>query len=255
MKPYYEDEWVTIYHGDCREVLPTLNDKSISAVMTDPPFSVPVKYQDADGVHPRSWGDLLVMEPFFTEVMRELRRVARQDAHVYVCCDADTYPVFFRIGYPLWPQSQLVVWYKPTGRRGRGWLHSFELVLHLRTPLTEYTDGFRQDVIGIMPVRTLNRQHPAEKPGDLWSFLAEGIPEAQRGAVLDPFMGGGSALRWAKDRGMKAVGIEIEEHWCEVAAKRMAQGVLDFGTANAGYQRPAESGTLNGLVGNSGGGQ
>jgi hypothetical protein len=169
--------------------------------------------------------------------MRELRRVARQDAHVYLCCDADTYPVFFRIGYPLWPQSQLVVWYKPTGRRGRGWLHSFELVLHLRTPQTEYTDGFRQDVIGIMPVRTLNRQHPAEKPGDLWSFLAEGIPPNGRGSVLDPFMGGGSALRWAKDRGMKAVGIEIEEHWCEVAAKRMAQGVLDFGTANAHLQR------------------
>jgi site-specific DNA-methyltransferase (adenine-specific) len=232
LDPYYDDGTCVIYHGDCREVIPSLSAQSVGVVMTDPPFSVPVKYQDADGIHPRSWGDLLVMEPFFAEVFRSLRRVTKDAAHVYVCCDADTYPVFYKVGYPIWPQSQMIVWYKPTGRRGRGWLHSFELVAHFRTPQTRYTDGFRQDVIGIMPVRTLNRQHPAEKPGDLWTFLSEGVPANQTGAVLDPFMGGGSALRWCKDRGMKAIGIEIEERYCEIAAKRLGQGVLDFGEAS-----------------------
>jgi site-specific DNA-methyltransferase (adenine-specific) len=222
MTPYFADEAVTLYHGDCREVLPQLSRGSVDLVMTDPPFSVPIKYQDAEGIHPRSWGDLLVMEPFFGEVFRGIRRVAKEDSQTYICCDAETYPVFFKATYSLWPQSGLIVWYKPTGRRGRGWMHSHELVLHLRTADTQYAPGFRQDVIGIMPVRTLNRHHPAEKPGSLWSFLAEGMLRSTY-TVLDPFVGGGGLLVWAKEMGVRAIGIEIEEAYCELIVKRLAQ--------------------------------
>jgi site-specific DNA-methyltransferase (adenine-specific) len=225
MKPYFADDLVTLYHGDCREILPLLDPASADLVMTDPPFSVPVKYQDVDGVYPRSWGDLMVMEPFFSDVFAKIRRVVRPGGQTYICCDADTYPVFYKAAYSLWPQSHLVIWYKPSGRRGRGWLHSHELVLHLRTADTQYAGGFRQDVIGIMPVRTLNRQHPAEKPGDLWTFLSEGMPKPSF-TVLDPFAGGGGALEWARLRGHRAIGIEIEEQYCEAAARRLSQGDL-----------------------------
>lgn len=225
MKPYYERDGITIYHGDCLEILPTLETGSADLALTDPPFSVPVKYQDANGSHPRSWGDLAVMEPFFRSVFVELRRVVRDDGQVYVHCDGDTYPIFYKVAYPIWPQSHMLVWYKPTGRRGRGWLHSHELVLHLRTPLTEYAEGFRQDVVGIMPVRTLNRQHPAEKPGSLLSFLAEACPKPDP-VYLDPFMGSGTTLRAARDLGRRAIGIEIEERYCEIAARRLEQMVL-----------------------------
>jgi len=226
VKPYYEHGGITIYHGDCREVLPELPVVP-SLVVADPPFSIPVKYQDSKGTYPRSWGDLAVMEPFFREVFSALRAAVTDLAQVYICCDAESYPVFFKCGYPLWPQSQMIVWYKPTGRRGRGWLHSYELLLHLRTPTTEYTEGFRQDVIGIMPVRTLQRQHPAEKPADLYTHLAEGAPRPL--TLLDPFCGAGSSLAWARARDHRAVGVEIEERWCEIAAKRLEQEVLDFG--------------------------
>lgn len=232
MTPYYEQDGITIYHGDCLEILPTLPRQSASLIATDPPFSVPIKYQNTDEDFPRSWGDLAVMEPFFAEVFNQVRRISTDYGQVYVCCDADTYPVFFKVGYPIWPQSKMIVWYKPTGRRGRGWMHSYELVIHFRTLLTRYTEGFRQDVIGIMPVRTLNRQHPAEKPGDLWSFLGEGDPS--EGLVLDPFMGAGSLLIWAKARGRKAIGIEIEERYCEIAANRLSQGVLTFAESSNG---------------------
>jgi site-specific DNA-methyltransferase (adenine-specific) len=225
-EPYYADEQVTLYHGDCREVLPLLMHKSIDVVMTDPPFSVPVKYQDAEGTHPRSWGDLAVMEPFFDQVFRAIARVAKSSAQIYVCCDGETYPVFFKVAYPIWPQSHMLVWYKPTGRRGRGWLHSYELILHARTPETEYTDGFRQDVVGIMPVRTLNRQHPAEKPGQLWAFLGEAVAKPTP-VLLDPFAGAGSSLVWAREAGWRVVGVEIEERYCEIAARRLSQGVLE----------------------------
>lgn len=226
-RPYYSHDGVTIYHGDCRDVLPTIPAASVGLVLTDPPFSVPVKYQDAEGIHPRSWGDLLVMEPFFAEVLKGLRRVVKQDGQTYIHCDADTYPVFYKVAYSLWPQSHLITWYKPTGRRGRGWLHSHELILHLRTGDTIYAEGFRQDVIGVMPVRTLNRTHPAEKPGDLLSFLAEAYPRTDD-VVLDPFAGGGSTLVQAKKMGRPAIGIEIEERYCEIAAKRLSQESLRF---------------------------
>lgn len=209
-----------IWHGDCREILPRL--QAVDLVLTDPPFSVPIKYHDGSGKHPRSWGDLAVMEPFFREVFQSVREVVG-DGQVYICCDKDSYPIFYKASYPIWSDSHLLIWYKPTGRRGRGWLHSHELILHLRTQGTEYTDGFRQDVVGIMPTRTLNRQHPAEKPGDLWWFLAQ-ASDAQ--TILDPFMGSGTTLRAAKDLGRKAIGIEIEERYCEIAAKRMAQEVM-----------------------------
>lgn len=225
MIPYWSDGQITLYHGDCREVLPQLDPASVDLVMTNPPFSVPVTYQDVSGSHPRSWGDLLVMEPFFREVLTSVKRVTRKGGQVYVCCDADSYPVFYKTGYSLWPQSHLVIWYKPSGRRGRGWLHSHELVLHLRTAETQYAAGFRQDVIGVMPVRTLNRQHPAEKPGDLWSFLAEGMPKPSY-IVLDPFAGAGGALVWAREHGHRAIGIEIEESYCEKAALRLSQADL-----------------------------
>lgn len=225
MKPYYDRDGIVLYHGDCRQIMPTLPRRSVDLIITDPPFSVPVKYQDAEGEHPRSWGDLVVMEPFFREVFEEMRRVIREEGQAYVCCDDESYPVFFKAMYPLWPQSHMLIWYKPSGRRGRGWLHAYELVLHLRTAITQYAEGFRQDVIGIMPVRTLNRQHPAEKPGDLWTFLSEGMPQ-EKFTLLDPFAGGGSALRWAKDHGQKAIGVEIEEQYCERIVAALEQGVF-----------------------------
>ncbi len=225
-KPYYQDESVAIYHGDCREILPLIPDKSVDLVLTDPPFSIPVKYEASGNNWPRSWGDLLIMEPFFSVVFKELKRTLRGEGHCYIHCDGESYPIFHKIGYPLWPQSQLIIWYKPTGRRGRGWLHSYELVYHPRSTETAYAEGFRQDVVGIMPTRTLNRQHPAEKPGDLLSFLIEAYPETSNVLLLDPFLGSGTTLYCAKKLGRKAIGIEIEEKYCAIAADRCRQAVM-----------------------------
>ena len=99
-------------------------------------------------------------------------------------------------------------------------------MLHLRTPATDYAEGFRQDVIGIMPVRTLIREHPAEKPGELLDFLADGLPPRMTTTILDPFAGSATTLVVAKKRGVHAIGIEIEPRYCEIAVKRLRQEIL-----------------------------
>lgn len=222
--PYYEDSAVTIYHGDCRDILPQI--PKVDLVLTDPPFSVPVKYHDACGEFPRSWGDLVVMEPFFREIFGLLKVATKRTGQIYVCCDGTTYPVFFKIGYSMFFKSHLIVWYKPTGRRGGGWKCSHELIIHFAGSEAIYSNSFNQDVIGIMPVRTLKRVHPAEKPGELLTFLMEASPLNQDTLVLDSFMGSGTTLWAAKCLGCKAIGIEIEEKSCEIAARRMGQEVL-----------------------------
>jgi site-specific DNA-methyltransferase (adenine-specific) len=70
------------------------------------------------------------------------------------------------------------------------------------------------------------RVHVTQKPETL---LREILLVAPPGAVLDPFMGSGTTLRAAKDLGRKAIGIELEERYCEIAARRMGQEVLDLG--------------------------
>jgi site-specific DNA-methyltransferase (adenine-specific) len=112
----------------------------------------------------------------------------------------------------------MLVWYKPTGRVGNGWRRSHELILHAAGGDVKYAEGFRLDVVGIMPVRTMKRGHPAEKPGELGDFLLEAV--TQDNTLLDPFMGSGTFVVSAKRHKMAAIGIEIEERYCEMAARK-----------------------------------
>jgi adenine-specific DNA-methyltransferase len=99
----------------------------------------------------------------------------------------------------------------------------------LRRPFNMQT--FTSDVLkySIAPQGT-KRTHPAAKPEPLIRQFIE-MSSTPAGVILDPFMGSGTTLRAAKDLGRKAIGIELDEKYCEIAAKRMAQGVLDFGAA------------------------
>lgn len=210
MTPYYEDDFATIYHGDCREVLPSL---TADAVLTDPPYGVSLGYDCYDDT-PEA---LVALVP---EVAPMLLRVAPVVAVT---------PGI--VNLHLWPQSTWVLaWTWPhTGSTGKWGFNQWGPVLVYGTdPFLSAGKGRHPDVIACSAADTMHSGHPCPKPEQAWERILLRISPFGR-SVVDPFMGSGTTLRVAKNLGRKAVGIDLSEAYCEIAAKRLAQEVLDFG--------------------------
>jgi len=189
-EPYYDRDGITIYHGDCRDILPLLGP--VDLVLTDPP------YPGFSGERGRDWE-----ETDIASVERWLPQVRQ-----FVFWDAVT-------SFPLsW--SACHIWHKPNGQSGQHYERIFE--------------RFGQKVCRVWRIPIINYEtlpewveHPTQKPLSLVRqllLLDKGV------LILDPFMGSGTTLRAAKDLGRRAIGIEIEEKYCAIAVKRLAQEVL-----------------------------
>ncbi len=207
---YYSDDSVAIAHGDCREVLPTLGP--VDLVLTDPPYGI--AYESGHtGTLPRS-----IIGDEDTSLRDWLLSTWRGPALVF-----GTWKV-----PPPTQVRQVLVW-DTLGALGMGaldlpWKPSHQQIYVIGRGFS----GVRSsDVLRFPPVQSSawrGRCHPHEKPVSLIKELLNKAPDAN--LILDPFMGSGTTLRAAKDLGRKAIGIEIEERYCEVAAKRMSQAVL-----------------------------
>lgn len=220
-RPYFDRDGITIFHGDCRDVLPSLPAESVDFVLTDPPYLVRYKGRWELGQE-RIVGDdnpnwLL---PSFAEIWRLLK------------------PDSFCVSFYGWPHSDLFVGvWKALGFRVVSHFAFVKRVWGLgRFTRSQHETAFllakgrpAAPAAGISDViaweREANAVHPNQKPTEsLYPLLAAFARE--RGTVLDPFMGSGSTLRAAKDFGLRSIGIEIEQKYCEAASQRMAQGVL-----------------------------
>jgi DNA modification methylase len=216
--PYYQDDHCTIYHGDCREILPAL---TFDVIVTDPPYGIgATTANNARGRtalatandYPPIHGD---DEPFDPSWMLALGcPTAMFGANHYASRLPDS---------PTW-----LAWDKLDGltsKRDIGFNDSADMEFawcNFGGPARLY----RQRWMGAMKSgidACVQRRHPTEKPVELMRWV---LSQAPAGVVLDPFMGSGSTLRAAKDLNRRAIGIEIEERYCEIAAKRLAQEVL-----------------------------
>ena len=226
MKPYYADEAVTLYLGDCREVLPTLLRSIAHAVVTDPPFFMPAQsYAGRDDTWQRSWGDTSILATWWDLMAAALTPKIMPNGHFLVFCDDASYPVFYPAMYTRWPNIGCLVWDKGRPGMGTAWRNSSELIIAARGRSAHWSGGAAGNVLKFAPVQSSARVHPVDKPVPLLAALIEpSTPEG--GMVLDPFAGGGSTLLAARALGRRAIGIEIEERYCELAARRLSQGVL-----------------------------
>lgn len=208
MTPYYSDAAVTIYHGDCRDFLPSLPG---FAVVTDQPYGTGwVRGGGSVGVfnarHERpewdrwdtSWLEIVV-DPVALVVFGPASRAAALRAAM--------------------PQPNGLVWWHKTNPRPNGPDREPICVWPATLPPGVEFSAYNGDT----PF------HPAQKPLALMEWAIQFTPEGAR--ILDPFVGSGTTLVAAKNLRRPAVGIDADEACCEIAAKRCAQEVLDLGAA------------------------
>jgi site-specific DNA-methyltransferase (adenine-specific) len=150
------------------------------------------------------------------------------DGTAYLFCDGQTYPALFETFYPF-GRVRPLVWDKQSAVNGYTWRHGHELIAWVERPGSTRVPTGDSDILRCRSVPVSKRIHPAEKPVSVLSELINKHEDAA--TVLDPFCGSGSTLLAARDCGRKAIGIEIEERYCEIAANRMSRKVLDFGGA------------------------
>lgn len=238
MKPYYEHAGITIYHGDCREVLPDLPDGSIDVVLTDPPYASGAR-RDAErqvrgsmlrSLEDEDWFSHDSMTTwgfnwFINTVFTPLRRILVPHAHVYCFTDwrqtPNLYGILESCGYRV---NHCLVWDKEHFGMGAYWRNQHENIIFASNgdPAPMLNRGMGS-VLRCPAVRSGTRQHPTEKPVELLTKILTAVPGDM---VLDPFMGSGPTLLAAKMLGRHAVGCELEERYCEIAAKRLQQEVL-----------------------------
>ena len=221
MKPYYQDEWVTIYHGDCRDVLPSM---ACDSVVTDPPYKLSQEYSSSVDA------DNLVAVASIGWVAPLLLEAVAPGGIAAVFYDTRILPLalttFQRSG---WRYLRNLTLYRRWGQASKthGWMSTSDFVLLFQRPGAQekyYGDTFHDVYIKAGP-EDVNTGHPAQKPADFVRQLVANLTPPD-GTVLDPYAGSGTTLRAAKDLGRRAVGIEIEERYCEIAAERLSQGVL-----------------------------
>lgn len=215
-KPYYEDDFVTLFHGDC------LTDRAwlgADVLVTDPPYG----YSHKSGGGPRgnaSWKN--------TEIANDADTSARDDV-------LEAWGDRPAIVFGSWKRDRpadtkaLLIWDKG-GHAGMGdlsipWKPNFEDIYILGGGFTGKRTSGVLTGHHVPANEAAGRVHQHQKP---ISLMRELVSKCPPGVIADPFAGSGTTLRAAADLGRKAIGYEIDEAHCETIAKRLSQGVLDL---------------------------
>ena len=201
LKPYYSDSAVEIYLGDCRDILPSL--PKVDLVLTDPPYGI-LSESGSAATRRSQKGTRGVMA---WDVAPDL------DFLNLIHSMAPSRMIWGGCHLQLGPTLGFLIWDKQIDGL------NFGEVEFCWTTMKFAPRIFRYRAVGVDG----GKVHPTQKPKELMQWCM-GFNDGQN--ILDPFMGSGTTLRAAKDLGRKAIGIEIEEKYCEIAAKRMAQEVL-----------------------------
>jgi site-specific DNA-methyltransferase (adenine-specific) len=246
MKPYYEDPHVTIYHGNCMAVLDEMPTGTLGGCITDPPYSsggkfrgdranasASDKYSSRTVALPNFAGDNRDQRGFLTWCtiwMSEVLRVCEDGAPFFSFTDWRQLPTMTdAVQCGGWNWQGIFVWDKVNGRMQTNRpQQSLEYITYGVSGATRTHDegdaAYLAPIIRAKVPPNDERLHITEKPIDVIQYL---MPLMRPGVtVVDPFMGSGTTLVAARNLGRKAIGIELEEKYCEIAAERCRQEVL-----------------------------
>jgi DNA modification methylase len=208
VKPYYDDGQITIYHADCRDVLPTI---AADLLVTDPPYGIAYRTPPSPRRPKSNWTLVGDAEPFDPSHLLTWPRAVIFGANHF----ADRLP----------PSAGWIIWDKRFGMPSNdqsdaelAWTNVLNSVRIVRC----LWNGGGSLLAENGPARAI---HPTQKPVKLLRSVIELVSKPGE-LIVDPYLGSGTTLRAAKDLGRRAIGIEIEERYCEIAAKRLQQAVL-----------------------------
>lgn len=219
MTPYYQDDSVTIYHGDCREV-----SVDADVIVTDPPYGV-----NYDGKNSKWTGHTAAGYDEYADTQDNLIASVLPFISERVISGARMVLTPGRASMFLYPEPRAVgAIFFPAGSGSGPWgfTCSQPIFYYGKDPYLAGGMGRRPDSFSHLAAGE-NDGHPCQKPLKVMHWLVNRASLVGE-TVLDPFMGSGTTLRAAKDLGRKAIGIEISERYCEIAARRMGQEVLDL---------------------------
>lgn len=199
-KPYYQDDAVTIYHGDCREIVPALG--RFDLLLTDPPYGLGDKWQGG------TWGS----NPIYADA-RRWDVLPENEFISFLIANCMNSILWGGNYFTLPPSRGFLLWVK---------VPSMDTMADAEFAWTSFDRPAKAFSSSRNPDG--KREHPTQKPIELMSWCIQQTVDVQ--TILDPFAGSGTTGRAAKDLGRKATLIEREEKYCEIAARRMQQEVL-----------------------------
>lgn len=217
MKPYYADSAVTLYHGDCLEIIPSVGD--VDHVITDPPYDSKTHkgavLEQAIDFAPLA--DLGVLVPSLIQASRRW---------VVCFCSLEMLDCYRRASGDAWIRAgiwdRIVNMPQMSGDRPA---QGGEGVAIMHRGGRKKWNGGGKAAIWRHDVERGHKQHPTQKPLHLFTEIISQFTDTGD-TILDPFAGSGTTGRSCKDLGRKCVMIEREERYCEIAARRMSQEVL-----------------------------
>ena len=215
MKPYYSDDLVTIYHADCRDWFDQPWRDATDVVVTDPPYGMSYRHGFRKGGQAMGNDGVTIVgddEPFDPSPILALRLPT-------VLWGANHY------ASRLPDARGWLVWDKRDGDGPTDQSDAEMAWTNVLSVVRVYSARWRGALRTGREQRD-GRVHINQKPVALMAWVLGFMPS---GVVLDPFMGSGSTLVAAKELGRRAIGIEIEERYCEQAALRCSQEVLGLG--------------------------
>lgn len=231
---------IRILHGDCREVLRTLPDASVDAIVTDPPYGIHAKFgtqRDGDG---RVGTRTMQFEWDTGEAIREAIRVLKRPGAAFVFTGFDTAELAREALRAAGMVVKPYCWVKtcpPPAMRGNWWPSGFELAMYAYDAGAWFgdTDIKRSNVFVGDSLRAGNAEregHPTQKPLSIMAHVIRSIVPPG-GCVLDPFCESGTTLVAAKKLDRSAIGIELNEDYIEIARRRIAADSPLFAEAAA----------------------
>lgn len=238
---FYQDDWATIYCGDCREILPLLDP--VDLIVTSPPYNL---IREWSGGGPNSsrkqlekkygqWYEDSVPEEEYQNIQKEILQ-----ACVKICNGSIFYnhkiryaykrrgqiyhPLDWIRGFTIWTE---IIWDRLGGEGGNTprFLLSDERIYQINRPAVWNGNMGYTTVWKIPPESGIDHVCPFPLEIPRRCIITCSNPGH---TILDPFMGSGTTLVAAKKLNRKSIGIEIEPKYCEIAVKRLRQEVFDF---------------------------